>query len=203
MRQNVALCGKTQTEGICSRQIRCCCNDDLSLWLSKNTVETGENAGYQHFLLVPQCFPKPSSLGLLKVGIMWLSQTLFQSYHCNSSHHSCPYSLHLGTALKSLANESRETGLSTNPERLASQRIQRHWPLNESRETGLSTNPERLASQRIQRDWPLASRKQIQPFTTEPCWTLSRLGMSIPFIQQCKSWILYSFMNQKEVQKES
>ena len=25
----------------------------------ENTVEKGENAGYQHFLLFPQCFPKP------------------------------------------------------------------------------------------------------------------------------------------------
>ena len=37
----------------------------------ENTVGKEENAGYQHFLLVPQCFPKPSSLGLLKVLIMW------------------------------------------------------------------------------------------------------------------------------------
>ena len=37
----------------------------------ENTVGKGENAGYQHFLLFLQCFPKPSSLGLLKVGIMW------------------------------------------------------------------------------------------------------------------------------------
>ena len=37
----------------------------------ENTVGKGENAGYQHFLLVLQCFPKPSSLGLLKVGIVW------------------------------------------------------------------------------------------------------------------------------------
>ena len=28
----------------------------------ENTVVKGENAGYQHFLLFPQCFPKPSSL---------------------------------------------------------------------------------------------------------------------------------------------
>ena len=28
----------------------------------ENTAEEGENAGYQHFLLFPQCFPKPSSL---------------------------------------------------------------------------------------------------------------------------------------------
>ena len=29
----------------------------------KNAVRKGENAGYQHFLLFPQCFPKLSSLG--------------------------------------------------------------------------------------------------------------------------------------------
>ena len=28
---------------------------------AENTVGKGENAGYQHFLLIPQCFPKPSS----------------------------------------------------------------------------------------------------------------------------------------------
>ena len=27
----------------------------------ENTVEKGENAGYQHFLLFPPCFPKHSS----------------------------------------------------------------------------------------------------------------------------------------------
>ena len=35
----------------------------------ENTVGKGENAGYQHFLLFPQCFPKPYSLGSLKVGL--------------------------------------------------------------------------------------------------------------------------------------
>ena len=35
----------------------------------ENTVGKGENAGDQHFLLFPQCFPKPSSLGSLKVGM--------------------------------------------------------------------------------------------------------------------------------------
>ena len=29
----------------------------------ENAVEKGENAGYQHCLLFPQCFPKSSSLG--------------------------------------------------------------------------------------------------------------------------------------------
>ena len=30
-------------------------------------VEKGENAGYQHFLLFPQCFQKPAISGSLKV----------------------------------------------------------------------------------------------------------------------------------------
>ena len=37
----------------------------------ENTVGKREIVGYQHFLLFPQCFPKPSSLGSLKVGIVW------------------------------------------------------------------------------------------------------------------------------------
>ena len=37
----------------------------------ENTVGKGENAGYQHFLLFQQCFAKPSSLGSLKVRIVW------------------------------------------------------------------------------------------------------------------------------------
>ena len=37
----------------------------------ENIVGKGENAGYQHFLLFPQCFPKPSSLGSLKTEIVW------------------------------------------------------------------------------------------------------------------------------------
>ena len=36
---------------------------------AENSVRKGENAGYQHFLLFPQCFPKPS-LKPLKVGIV-------------------------------------------------------------------------------------------------------------------------------------
>ena len=37
----------------------------------ENIAGKGENAGYQHFLLFPQCFQKASSLGSLKVGIVW------------------------------------------------------------------------------------------------------------------------------------
>ena len=37
----------------------------------EKTVGKEENAGYQHFLLFQQCFPKLSSLGPLKVWIVW------------------------------------------------------------------------------------------------------------------------------------
>ena len=37
----------------------------------ENTVGKGENAGYQHFLLFPHCFPNSFSLRPSKVGILW------------------------------------------------------------------------------------------------------------------------------------
>ena len=37
----------------------------------ENIVGNGENAGYQHFFLLPQCFQKASFLGSLKVGVVW------------------------------------------------------------------------------------------------------------------------------------
>ena len=37
---------------------------------AEDIVGKGENAGYQHFLLYPQCFTNPSSLGSLRVGII-------------------------------------------------------------------------------------------------------------------------------------
>ena len=37
----------------------------------ENIVGKGENAGYQHFLLFPQCFQNASFSGSLKVGIVW------------------------------------------------------------------------------------------------------------------------------------
>ena len=46
---------------------------DMTIYLCarfENTVGKEENAGYQHFLLFAQCFPKLSSSGLLKVGIV-------------------------------------------------------------------------------------------------------------------------------------
>ena len=38
----------------------------------ENIVGKGENAGYQHFLLFPQCFQKLSVSGWLNVRIVWL-----------------------------------------------------------------------------------------------------------------------------------
>ena len=37
---------------------------------AENIVGNGENAGYLHFLLCPQCFQKASSSGSLKIGIV-------------------------------------------------------------------------------------------------------------------------------------
>ena len=37
----------------------------------ENALGKGEKAGYQHFLLFPQCFPKHSPFGSIKVGIVW------------------------------------------------------------------------------------------------------------------------------------
>ena len=36
-----------------------------------STLGKGENAGYQQFLVFLQCFPKPSTYGSLKDGIVW------------------------------------------------------------------------------------------------------------------------------------
>ena len=38
--------------------------------LCENIMGKGENAGYQHFLLFPQCFQKASFPGSLKSGIV-------------------------------------------------------------------------------------------------------------------------------------
>ena len=43
----------------------------FALGPEENIVGKGENAGYQHFLLFPQCFQRPSFSRSLKVGIVW------------------------------------------------------------------------------------------------------------------------------------
>ena len=37
----------------------------------ENVVGKGENAGFQHFLLNPQCFQKATFPGSLKVWVVW------------------------------------------------------------------------------------------------------------------------------------
>ena len=61
-----------QVESICRGQNKCNLNPDFFFGRVENTVVKGENAGYQNFLLYPQCFQKASFSGLLKVGIVWL-----------------------------------------------------------------------------------------------------------------------------------
>ena len=39
--------------------------------MEETIVGKGENAGYQHCLLFPQCFQKTTLTGSLKVGIVW------------------------------------------------------------------------------------------------------------------------------------
>ena len=39
--------------------------------MDENIVGKGENAGYQHFLLFPQCFQKAFSLESLKTRVVW------------------------------------------------------------------------------------------------------------------------------------
>ena len=63
-----------QIESICRRQKKKKkLNKKFKFGLGRieNIVGKGENAGYQHFLLFPQCFQKPSVSGPLEVGIVW------------------------------------------------------------------------------------------------------------------------------------
>ena len=42
----------------------------ILFWEGYKTMGEEENAGCQHFLLFPQCFPKASSKASLKLGIV-------------------------------------------------------------------------------------------------------------------------------------
>ena len=46
-------------------------NMKYALCMAENIEGKGKNAGYQHFLLLPQCFQNTSVSGSLKVGIVW------------------------------------------------------------------------------------------------------------------------------------
>ena len=83
MRQNAALCsnGLTlyQTTKILDlSKLKAFADDKINVTEKLKVVlervetwwEKGENAGYQHFLLILQCFQKVSYTGSFKVGIM-------------------------------------------------------------------------------------------------------------------------------------
>ena len=61
-----------QIISICRRQNKCNLKNRnyFQGWV-ENIAGKGENAGYQHFLLFPQCFQKASSAGSSKVAIVW------------------------------------------------------------------------------------------------------------------------------------
>ena len=61
MRQKMSLCGN----GLIAVQMMIGVTDRV-----EKIVGKGENAGYQHFLLFPQCFQKASFPGLFKAGIL-------------------------------------------------------------------------------------------------------------------------------------
>ena len=60
----------TKLKAIADNESKCCKKMISILDRVQNTTVKGEN-GYQYFLLFPQCFQRPSSLGLLKVGFVW------------------------------------------------------------------------------------------------------------------------------------
>ena len=47
------------------------CDPTIEMYFVKYILKNGENAGYQHFLLFPQCFQEASCIGSLKVVIVW------------------------------------------------------------------------------------------------------------------------------------
>ena len=68
-RQNFRL---VQIASICRKQNKC--ESEIEICFKKrveNIVEKRENAGYQHFLLFPQCFQKVSFSRSLKFEIVW------------------------------------------------------------------------------------------------------------------------------------
>ena len=55
---------------------------EFDLHKVENIMGKGENAGYQHFLLFPQCFQKLSFSGLLKVYVVELKlQYMYSGFY--------------------------------------------------------------------------------------------------------------------------
>ena len=51
---------RTKLKAIADNKLNIAKMTDSVFDRKENNVGKGENAGYQHFLLFPQCFPKPS-----------------------------------------------------------------------------------------------------------------------------------------------
>ena len=67
----------------------------------ENIVGKRENAGYQHFLLFPQCFQKPSFTGRLKSGLCGKELTPYKASDiCERySTHKTSYSLNISNVI--------------------------------------------------------------------------------------------------------
>ena len=52
--------------------------NEICFGKGKNIVGKGENAGYQHFLLFPQCFQKTPFSRSLTVGIVWSKKMMLK-----------------------------------------------------------------------------------------------------------------------------
>ena len=78
IRQNFRL---IQTENICRRQN----NVAENLGRIENIAAKGENACYQHFLHLPQCFQNASFSGSFNVGIVWKRTNFLLREHLSYS----------------------------------------------------------------------------------------------------------------------
>ena len=68
---NDNILGLPKLKAFADNKIKVTENLKFVLWRIENIVGKGENAGYQHFLLFPQCLLKASFSGASKVGIVW------------------------------------------------------------------------------------------------------------------------------------
>ena len=68
---NDKILDRSKLKGFTDDKLNMIQNQKFVLGRVENIVGKGENAGYQHFLLFPQCFQKASFSRLLKVVIVW------------------------------------------------------------------------------------------------------------------------------------
>ena len=89
-RYQTTVFGLNQIESNCRRQNKCWSNYDFYLDGVENNVGKGENVGYQHFLLFPQCFQKFSLFRVVKKSGLCgneLTEEYVQWSACRGSHY--------------------------------------------------------------------------------------------------------------------